>query len=145
MPVVNEKAQTSVTPQWVVVGNMSDRVRGGRIEGQDHTGTRFFSPGSRLYVGYGYWDRGETIHVIGLRRISRDWVNCIVAVDLLVDVRPNLVYSGELIDRLQRLECNFFENREFAELEVSLIAEWAKMNLERKSRNTAMLDADPRP
>jgi hypothetical protein len=99
---------------WVVAANMCARTRNGKDQDKKYTGTRMFSPGRRLYLGQGYWGMGQSMHVIGLRRISRDLVNCVVNIELIKTARPALIYSKTLIQKLEQLGCMFFLDRSSA-------------------------------
>lgn len=125
---------------WVVVGNMRTQSRNGKIADIKYTGTRMFSRGTRLYLGQGYWGMGQSMHVIGLRRISRDTVNCIIEVGLIENPRPTLIYSKSLIQKLEHLNCVFFLNRSDAVKYADYVTSWIQNNFKDKKTPLRLQD-----
>ena len=104
-----------VSPRWAVVANMTTELRKGKMPDQNYTGTPVFTPRTKLYMGEGYWGASDTIHVVGLGRGSRKFVNCIVGFKLLTDVRPQLVYSPGRLATLTRLNATLMDDAESAQ------------------------------
>ena len=74
-----------------------------------------FSPGTKVYIGAGYWGMGgRNIHVVGLRRISRDLVNSGVHIGAIGHFRVKSIYSEKRWSNLKHLEAELFSNREDA-------------------------------
>lgn len=104
---------------WVVCGNISDHLRGGTDPDRFYQGTRMFSPGTKVYLGPAYWGMGgRCVHAVGLRRISRDFVNCVIDTGVLENLRPGSVYSASRWATLTKLGAMTFETRSEAEQEV---------------------------
>ncbi len=100
---------------WAVCANISDVLRGGVDPQKFYQGTRMFSPGTRVYLGRVYWGMGgESLHVVGLRRISRDFVNCVIAITIVENIRICSVYSPKLWNVMARLEAETFSCKQKA-------------------------------
>jgi hypothetical protein len=108
-------AESDTAPRWVVVANMTRELRGGLELGRNYNGTRKFSPGTKLYLGMIYAGMAQRIHAIGLARDTRKFVNCVIAIDLLLDIRSRLIYSPATLIHLARLNCTFYESKEAAD------------------------------
>lgn len=94
---------------WCVCANISDHLRGGPDPDKFYQGTRTFSPGTKVYLGEAYWGMGaQDMHVIGLRRVSRKWVNCVIRTDVLEHLRVTAVDSQTSWERLERLGAKHF-------------------------------------
>ena len=102
-------------PLWAVVANMTSELRNGKEAGRQYTGTPVFSAGAKLHLGEVYWGMLDNLHVIGQGRNSRKLVNCVVDFNLLVDVRPKLIYSPSRLKSLQHLNAFLVEDSETAE------------------------------
>ena len=100
---------------WSVCGNISDHIRGGTDPDKFYQGTKMFSPGTKVYLGSAYWGMGgQKIHVIGLRRTSRDFVNCVIHIGVLENLRTSSVYSTSRWETLERLNARLFETEQNA-------------------------------
>ena len=101
---------------WAVCANISDHIRGGTDPDRFYQGTKMFSPGTKVYLGSAYWGMGgERIHVLGLRRISRDFVNCVVHIGTLQNIRVSPIYSASTFKKLERLQAELYGSRQEAE------------------------------
>ena len=89
-----------------------------------------FAAGKRVYLGQPYLGAGYTIHVIGMRRISKDFVNCVIRSSYLTNLRIATIYSQGLLDRLQKLEATLYDSRASAELAMSTIKKYMLGHLE---------------
>ena len=107
---------------WVVCANISDHLRGGTDPERFYQGTRMFSPGTKVYVGQAYWGMGQNIHAIGLRRVSRDFVNCAIDIGALENLRVTSVYSKSLWAKLEKLKAEVFDSKPDAERYLSSCA-----------------------
>jgi len=58
---------------------------------------------------------GERIHVVGLRRISRDFVNCTVECGVLANIRTSSIYSPKTWRMLEYRKALQFESKSQAE------------------------------
>ena len=97
---------------FVVGGNISDHLRGGRDADKFYQGTRMFSPGTKVYLGEAYWGMGgEKIHVVGLRRISKNFVNCAIHIGTIDHLRTMSVYSSSLWSKLEKMNAELFRNK----------------------------------
>lgn len=63
--------------------------------------TTIFSAGQRVYVYDAYWGMNERALVLGRYRRRHRWVRGVCAIDILVDCRPQLVWSRAVIARLE--------------------------------------------
>jgi hypothetical protein len=133
---------SAVEPVWTVVANMTRELRGSKADG-NFTGTRMFSAGTRLYIGEVYGGMGESGHVIGIHRASKDLVNCVVRLLLLDDVRVSLEYSSGRIAALRRLEAKIFPDREAAEALAQYVRAWIDRNLEDRDRKRIDRSEEP--
>ncbi len=101
---------------WAVVANISDHLRGGTEPDKYYQGTRSFSPGTRVYLGEAYWGMGgQNIHVVGLRRVSRQFINCAVHIGTIEALRVTSLYSPKLLRMLHKLRGQVFEDEAGAE------------------------------
>jgi len=76
-----------------------------------------------------YTGAGSRIHAIGLARDTRKFVNCIIGVDLLHDIRSRLIYSPATLIHLSKLSCIFYDSEEIAtaeKREIQADANWAR-------------------
>jgi hypothetical protein len=100
---------------WVVCANISGYLHGGVNPEKFYQGTRMFSPRTKVYIGHVYWGMGgEKLHTIGLRRISRNFVNCAIAIEYLENLRVKPIYSQKLWSKLTSLEASLFEEHDKA-------------------------------
>jgi hypothetical protein len=126
---------------WALCANISDHLRGGVEPEKFYQGTRMFSPKTRVYLGHCYWGPGgEAIHVVGLRRVSRDWVNCVIPNEVLDNLRIASIYSSTLWARLERLEALQFRDKLTAEAELTLIQKAHNFSLAEKLRQEPYQD-----
>lgn len=101
---------------FAVVANISDHLRGGLDRERFYQGTPTFSPGTKVYLGEAYWGMGgQNIHVIGLRRVSRRFVNCAVTTGILENLRVASVYKPKIWTMLDKLYGMRFADRDMAE------------------------------
>lgn len=101
---------------WVVCGNITDHLRGGSNPDKFYQGTKMFSPGTKVYLGDAYWGMGgQNIHAVGLRRISREFVNCVIDIGAIENLRITSVYSASLWRKLEKLNAELFKNKEDAD------------------------------
>jgi hypothetical protein len=133
---MTETSQPS-EPLWTVVANMTSQPRNGSEAGRRYTGTPIFSAGTKLYLGYVYVGANEKLHAIGRGRNSARLVNSVIDLRLLVNVRPNLVYSPGRLKSLKRLEAFLSDNREAAETFSNQIAASIQWLLNKPWRNDA--------
>jgi hypothetical protein len=112
----------SPDPVWTVIANMRGELRGGADPNRLYTGTRLFSPGTRLYLGEVYWGMVDSAHVVGRAKDTKKLVNCVVKLALLEKARPKLVYSPSTIHLLRKLEATLYETQADAALGAERIA-----------------------
>lgn len=114
---------------FAICANISDHLRGGQDPDKYYQGTIKFSPGTKVYLGEGYWGMGcENTHVIGLRRVSRKFVNCAVEIGVLCNIRVAAVYSPKIWAALSRLHGLTFEDKDAAETYVQKVMFALKLN-----------------
>lgn len=135
-----ESRAAGATARWTVTANISGMRRGGLGPGQLRTGTRLFSAGTKLYVGEIYWGMLETGHMIGLARNTRKFVNCVIPLTMLCDIRPTLVYSPGALRTLEKLECTFHVDGEAAAKAATHLAD--TVNWLRTERLNKLLKQD---
>jgi hypothetical protein len=117
----------SMDPVWHVVANMTSTPRGGREEGKSYQGTPKFAPRTLLFVGEIYAGTCDAVHAIGRARDTRRFVNCVVNVKTLTDIRPKLIYSPSLLGKLPSLGAQSFADREKAEKFAETITFWLSL------------------
>jgi hypothetical protein len=113
-------------PVWVVVGNIKGHKRGGVDPQKRYSGTRVFSPKTKVYLGQYYAGMGLSSHVIGLSRNRRSLANCVIDIEMLENIRPKLEYSVHRLKALQELESMFF----LSEAEAQAHANWVLSSIE---------------
>jgi len=57
---------------------------------------------------------GQKLHAIGLRRISRDFVSCVIAIEVLEKLRVKSIYSQKIWSKLISLEAVLFQEHELS-------------------------------
>jgi len=76
-----------------------------------------------VYLGEAYWGvGGQNIHAIGLRRVSRDFVNCTIDIGAIENLRVTSVYSKSLWAKLEKLKAELFKSKPDAEIYLSSCA-----------------------
>ncbi len=69
-------------------------------------GTRHFSPGTKVYAFPAQWGDGyEKILVVGRHRKSKRFVTMVIRSDAVANWRAKVVYSPEVLRRLQEGAC----------------------------------------
>ena len=135
---------------FAVVGNISDHLRGGRTEGKFYQGTPKFSPGTKVYLGDAYWGMGgQNIHVIGLRRVSRRFVNVAIHSGILDNLRVTAIYAPKIWTMLDRLYGQRFDHKEEADaycarvMRAALAERPEKLQPETREGPWGAYEADP--
>lgn len=114
---------------WTMIANMRGGLRGGADPNRLYTGTRLFSPGTRLYLGEVYWGMADSAHVVGRAKDTKKLVNCVVKLALLEKARPKRVYSPSTIHLLRKLDATLYETQADAARAAERIArtiEWLR-------------------
>ncbi len=120
---------------------MSDQPRHGREPGRVYTGTKVFAPGAKLHLGEIYGGMNERGHFIGKGRNGARWVNSAIGLDLLVNIRPQLIYSPRELRDLKRLEAYLTEDRDAASKRADQLrgtVEWLLEERRRAAEHTAV-------
>ncbi len=137
--VNSEERREATETAWTVVANVITSERGGRDPTCRYTGTPVFRAGAKVYFGQVFWGAAVDSHVIGRARNSRKFVNCVVGLDLLENVRPQLVYAPSTIRQLIDLDASILVDRESAQEMADCISraiEWESMSTEDRQAST---------
>ena len=86
--------------RWGVVANVvEERLYG--TEGEIRSGTKHFSPGTKVHYVSAYWGMGgEQVTVLGLARGSRRWITIDLDVRVLENWRAKVIYEPAVLRRL---------------------------------------------
>jgi hypothetical protein len=97
-------------PQWCLVGNIVNERLSGKDGAETKSGTKHFSPGTKLYSFPAQWGDGyEKIIVVGRHRGSKDFVTMVIKSDWVTNWRAKVVYNPEVLRRLQEGVCRFWK------------------------------------
>jgi hypothetical protein len=95
------QAQPSVEPVWCVVANIVPERPYGPGGAEKRRGTKHFRPGAKVYCFPALWGDGyEQIKVVGRHRRSNRYVTMVIKSAWLENWRVKLVYSPDIIRRL---------------------------------------------
>lgn len=101
---------------WCVIGNISDHLHGGPDPDGFYQGTKMFAPATKVFLGDAYWgNSGDRLHVVGLHRGSKKFVDCVVGIEVLMNLRLQSVYSKRVWMELCGLNVGCFAVKEEAE------------------------------
>lgn len=101
---------TGREPQWCLVGNIVKERPIGEGGVEIKKGTKHFSPGTKIYAFPAQWGDGyERIIVVGRHRGSKDFVTMVIKADWVTNWRAKVVYSPEVLHRLQEGVCRLWE------------------------------------
>lgn len=108
--------ENQIEPVWALVGN----IVGTRPYGEDGTehrsGTKHFSPGTKVYCFPALWGDGyERVRVIGKHRGSRHMAVMIINSSWITNKRAKLVYSPAIVDKLSGYWDGTAKSQELAE------------------------------
>jgi hypothetical protein len=102
--------ETSLKSQWCLVGNIVDEHPSGEGGREVKSGTKHFSPGTKIYAFPAQWGDGyEKIIVIGRHRGSKDFVTMVIKSSLVTNWRAKVIYNPEVLRRLQEGVCRFWK------------------------------------
>lgn len=87
---------------WLVVCNMSDRVRVKR-DGTTSTGSTKFAPGTKLYLGLVYHGMAQRAHFIGKSRRTKKLTNGIISMKYAVNARVVAEFSPSRLAKIEAL------------------------------------------
>jgi hypothetical protein len=138
-------ADTGKLLAFALCANVADHLHGGVDKDKFYQGTRMFAPGKRVYVGQPYWGTCINIHVIGMRRISKDFVNCVVNIGHLNNLRLATIYSPTLHNRLLHLKAELFADRASAEDLLNSLLSWWYNNQPPKAADLTSADRTSEP
>lgn len=97
----DESGAKQSEPVWCLVANVVEARNYGE-EGEVRSGTKHFPPGAKVYCFPTLWGDGyENVKVVGRHRGSHQYVTMIVRSEHLTNWRAKLVYSPEVIRRLE--------------------------------------------
>ncbi len=90
---------TSVQSEWALVANIATTTSFG-MDGVPRTGSKHFSPGTKVYCFPALWGDGySSAKVIGRHRGCKDLVTLVIPTKYLVNPRAKVVYNPEVLRR----------------------------------------------
>ncbi len=95
---------TGSTPesQWCLIGNIAEEPPSGPGGEDVKIGTKHFSPGTKVYCFPAEWGDGyDQIRVVARHRGSKRYVTMIISSSWVTNWRAKVVYSPEVIRRLE--------------------------------------------
>jgi len=96
--------------QWCLVGNIVDNAPSTEGGVETRTGTKHFSPGTKIYAFPAQWGDGyQRIIVVGRHRGSKAFVTMVLKSDRVTNWRAKVVHNPEVLRRLQEGVCRFWE------------------------------------
>lgn len=91
-----------LSSQWCLVGNIVQRRPYGEGGQEQRSGTKHFSPGTKVYCLPARWGDGyEKIIVIGRHRGSKQYVTMVIESAWVTNWRAQVVYSPAVLHQLQ--------------------------------------------
>ena len=91
--------------QWCLVGNIVESRTYGEASKETRSGTKHFSPGTKVFCLPAQWGDGyENIMVIGRHRGSKRFETMIVRSEWVTSWRAKVVYNSEVLRRLAAIE-----------------------------------------
>jgi hypothetical protein len=89
----------SVQAEWALVANIAETTPYG-MDGLPRTGSKHFSPGTKVYCFPALWGDGySSAKVIGRHRGSKEFVTLVIPTKYLVNPRAKVVYNPEVLRR----------------------------------------------
>jgi len=123
-PTINpEQVDNDSESVWCVVANVVEtRLHG---EGREiRSGTKHFSPGTKVYCFPPLWGDGyEKVKVIGRHRGSKKFATIVMASKWLTNWRVKMVYSPYIVSKLKEYWDNQEESKAKAEELVCIMKE----------------------
>lgn len=94
--------QPDVEPVWCAVANVVETRPYGPGGEAERSGTKHFSPGTKIYVRRFFWRKGgEQVEVVGRHRGSHQLVTMVIRSSWLTNWRVKLVYEPQVVSRLR--------------------------------------------
>ncbi len=88
--------------QWCLVGNIAEKTTFGE-EGEERSGTKHFSPGTKVYCLPAQWGDGyEKIVVLARHRGSRKLAEMVIKSDWVCNWRAQVVYKPSVLKQIAR-------------------------------------------
>ena len=85
---------------WALVGNIVNEHKYGE-EKDIKKGTKHFSPGTKVYLAPASWGDGyERIHVIGIRKGNRKYIEIVMQTKYIENIRMQKVYKPAIVKRM---------------------------------------------
>lgn len=138
MDDIQEETTNEQEWQWCLVGNIVEEHE----FGEDHVikyGTKHFRPGAKVYINLVYGGMGyENIHVIGVPRRSKKYIEIVIRRKYVRNFRVQKVYRPAVLKMMSASKWAWSGNDEQTRESLEKSAEW--MNAEaaenEKSRRT---------
>ncbi|MBN2712740.1 MAG: hypothetical protein JXR97_09980 [Planctomycetes bacterium] len=108
-----------IKPQWCIIGNITKEHAFGE-EKEIRQGTKHFKPMAKVYCLAPQWHWFDDIKVIGRHRKSGKYITLIMPSMLIENLRINLVYSPEVLRRINEHGCPWPDKETAEELLVHL-------------------------
>ena len=113
---------------WCPVGNIVEERRIDNDGGEIKYGTKHFSPGTKIYCLPAQWGDGyEQIKVIGRHRGSKQYVTMVIKSEWVINWRAKVVYSPEVLSRLQEESRAQWQSQQHVEEYVTMMQIREKM------------------
>jgi len=125
--VVQEGSTDSNEGVWCVVANIKKEHKFGEGGKETRIGTRQFRGGTKVYISGCYPGTCDSVVAIGLHRKSRKFIECVVNVKYVENLRPKCVYHPRVLDIIRRKERCWIVTKEEAEKYTSVFLEWQEM------------------
>jgi len=91
--------------QWCLVGNIVEERKHGEGGTETCSGTKHFSPGTKVFCLPAQWGDGyDQIMVIGRHRGSKRFETMIISSDWVINWRAKVVYNPTVLKRLVAIE-----------------------------------------
>jgi hypothetical protein len=123
--ILGFKKKLRTDSEWCLVGNVRAQTRHGRDGSDIQTGTKHFSPGTKVYCLPPLWHDGyEKIKVVGRHRGTRKLVTMVVKSDWITNWRAKVVYSPEVRRHLSQAARHRWQSQKDVEKFAKLILKW---------------------
>jgi hypothetical protein len=126
---MSDESSQAPEPQWCLVANVREWTRRG-VGGQEiQSGTKHFSPGTKVYCCPPGWDQSLVLraNVLGRHRGGSKLVHMVIAAKHLTNWRPKLTYDPRiLLSPYESWRSPLWGSDEQARVNVERWAEWLR-------------------
>jgi hypothetical protein len=143
---MSDETSQPLEPQWCLIANVREWTRRG-IGGQDiQSGTKHFSPGTKVYCCPPQWDQSLALraNVLGRHRGSSKLVHMVIAAKHLTDWRSKLIYDPRiLLSPYEGWRSPLWGSDEQAHLNVERWVEWLRDYYETEEQLSNLSGREP--